>query len=54
MRTLYPCKDQFCHHSSLKFITGNAGAVSKGHPTYAKPHNKHIKKTSYLKIHNIL
>jgi len=54
MRTLYRCKDQFCHHPNPKSITGNVGMVMKEHFTYIKSHNKHIKSISYLKIYNIL
>jgi hypothetical protein len=42
-----------CHELNSRSITGKAGAVSKGHPIYAKPQNGHIKRTSYLKIYNI-
>jgi len=34
-------------------MTDNVGEVLVGHPTYTKPHNGYIKRTSYLKIHNI-
>jgi hypothetical protein len=34
-------------------MTGNAGAVLKGHLTYAKPQNEHIKRTNYLKKYSI-
>jgi hypothetical protein len=53
MRTLYLSKDQFCQNPSPKSVTDNSRAVLKEHPTYFKPRNKHIKKISYLKIHNI-
>jgi len=46
-------KDLACHDQNPWSMTGNAGAVLKGHPTYAKPQNGHIKRTSYLKIQSI-
>jgi len=41
------------HDSNLGPMTDNVGAVSKGHPTYTKPLNEYIKRTSYLKIRSI-
>jgi hypothetical protein len=41
------------HDPNPESMTGNVGAVSKGHPTYAKPQNKHIKRIIYSKIHSI-
>jgi hypothetical protein len=42
-----------CHDPNPGSVTGNAGAVSKGHLTYAKTQNGHIKRISYSKIHSI-
>ena len=39
-----------CHDPNPGFMTGNVGAVSKGHLTYAKPQNGHIKRTISPKI----
>jgi hypothetical protein len=47
-------KGYTCHDPNPGFMIGNIGAVSKGHPTYAKPQNRHIKRTSYSKIRSIL
>ena len=46
--------NEYCHNLNLESMTGNAGAVSKEHLTYAKSQNGHIKRTSYLKIRGIL
>jgi len=42
-----------CRDPNLGSMTDNAGAMSKGKSTYAKPQNEHIKRTSYLKIYSI-
>ena len=39
-----------CHDPNPGSVTGNVGAVSKGHLTYAKPQNGHIKRIICLKI----
>ena len=43
----------YCHDPNPGSVTGNAGVVSKGHLTYAKPQNEHIKRTIYSKIRNV-
>ncbi|KAJ6866972.1 hypothetical protein NC652_038259 [Populus alba x Populus x berolinensis] len=45
-----------CHDPNPGSVTGNVGAVSKGHLTYAKPQNRHIKEQfvqKYAAAHNI-
>jgi energy-converting hydrogenase Eha subunit F len=42
-----------CHDPNPGSITGNAGAVLKGHLTYVKPQNRYIKGTIYSKIRSI-
>jgi hypothetical protein len=46
-------KDTYCHGPNPGSMTGNAGAVSKGHLTYAKPQNIYIKRIIYSKIRSI-
>jgi hypothetical protein len=38
-------KHNLCHDPNPRFMICNTGAMSKGHPTYAKPQNGHIKRT---------
>ena len=45
--------NSYCHDPNPGSMTGNAGAVSKGHPSYAKPQNRYIKGTIYSKIRSI-
>ena len=42
-----------CHDPNPGSMTGNAGAVSEGHPSRAKPQNGHIKRIIYSKIRSI-